>query len=140
MSLDEYILTLRFPVKLRYVCSLGAVVGCAAIFQWGVPVYTQHAPVPPTWAFGLMLLAPIGVGILLMTFQQVFVSEDSIDSHFLGTRKRLDARSTQLLKVRSNGFLLGDATGKRLFINQWMIGSDALYSLITNRSTRPGSQ
>jgi len=135
MSLHEHVLILRFPTVLRYVFLPAALIGCAAILQYGVPVYTQDAPAPPGWAFALMLLGPIGGGFLLMTFQTVFVSEDSIESRFLGFRKRLDARSARLSKIRSNGFLLVDAEGNKLFINHFMIGSDTLYWLMRNRST-----
>ena len=113
---------MQFPTVSRYVFSLAAIIGFAAIICWGVPVYTQDAPTPPTWAFGLMLLAPIGIGFFLMSLQRVFVTEEYIESHFLGFKKHLDGRSVRVLKVRSNGFLLCDAEGKKLFINQWMTG------------------
>ena len=133
MNPNNDVLVLRFPGILRPIFLVAAAVGFFAIFQWGIPVYTKGAPPPHKWIFTLMLLAPIGTGFLLMTFQSIEISIDCIESRFLGFRRRLDTSTTRVIKIQSNGYTLRDSSGRKLFVHNFLSGSDQLLLMLKGR-------
>lgn len=132
---DERII-LRWPGIFRPVFAVAALIGLFATFKWAVPVYTEGAASPSPAVFALILLAPIGVGFLCWTFQSIVVTEEFIESRFLGFRRRLDNRSTVISKVLSNGCTLRDGSGKKLFVHNMLIGSQQLFNEIAERQRK----
>jgi len=113
---------MRWPTVLRPIFVALAIL-CFSL--WAVPrFYFGRDVASKLGAFGL-IFTPAFVGFLIWTFQWIEVTEQYITSNFLGVRRRLDFSTTQITKVLSNGYNLADASGKKLFVSNWMIGSDS---------------
>ncbi len=132
MSSDSEPFILSWPSFLRPVGAAIAVIGFSA---WAIPTFTGWViPFVPS-AIGIMIMTPCGLGLLLWTFQWIEVTEQSIISHLLGIRWRLDTQTTVVTKIVSNGYKLKDASRRKLFISNWMIGNDWLVRILLERQS-----
>jgi hypothetical protein len=80
---------------------------------------------------------PISIGILFAIQERITISESTIESRFLGRKKRLQRQSAKVAKIGSNGFTIVHENATKLFVHKLMQNSDRLLKEI--KTGRPGT-
>lgn len=124
-------LTLRFSPIAAAIAIVFTVVGVCTACLWGEEFFRGvDVGYPRKLKFLLFLLVLIGPGFLIMVQQQIDLFDDRLESRLLGTRRTLDRVTLKVLRNTSNGYVVCDASGRKIHVHRLMVGSEDLRALI----------
>ena len=117
-------LVLEFPRGFRFFGWLVTAIGVAA---WGwLGVQLRSSGLSGLRISELLVLQvfslPFGIGLLIWSSQKIALIQGRIVSRHLGRQRQLELATTRLHKTVASGIYLRDASGKKLFVSQWLVG------------------
>src|SRR5690348_7493376 len=128
--MQNHAYTLRFPFLFTCFGLLLTAIGGAACVDrfWHPFLFIPIEEVRPKWEIAILLAAPIGLGMILMSFQSIKVSDQSITSNWIGWQRVLDRATVKVVKETDNHYTLQDASGRKLAIHRMMEHAGLLLS------------
>ena len=129
---------LAFPVGVRQLSILAAIVGLISVSEFLVGLAIGHPFItPPKWRLFSFLALPVGLGLWAMAKQIVRVTPESVESHHFFSHRKLDRSTCQLLKTDSVSYSITDAVGRTNIRIHKFMGKNAVKLFEEVTAARP---